>query len=167
MHSDTVAFAPLICFETAFPDMSRRSVLDGAQLLVYQSATSTFQNSWQPDQQASLAAVRAVETGRPVVQATLSGTSAAFTAAGRRLAWLDNTHRGVVQVSAPLAARTTPYVRFGDWVPAASFMLVALAAFVAALGAAQRRRVDSPIAVRPPEEPVATDAATSRSSTPS
>jgi apolipoprotein N-acyltransferase len=163
MHTDAVAFAPLICFETAFPDMSRRSVLRGAQLLVYQSATSTFQDSWQPDQQASLAAVRAVETGRPVVQATLSGTTAAFTAAGRRLAWLDNTHRGVAQVSVPLAARDTPYVRFGDWVVATSFVVIALAAVVAALGAAGRREADSSPAVTVPDQPLGSDIAPSPS----
>jgi hypothetical protein len=67
----------------------------------------------------------------------------------------------------PLAARATPYVRFGDWVPAASFTLVALAALVAALGAAQRQWVDSPVAVPPPEEPLPTDAAAFRSSSPS
>jgi apolipoprotein N-acyltransferase len=59
----------LVCFESAFPDMSRVDTDQGAQLIVYQSATSTFQGTWGPDQHASLGAVRAAETGRPVVQA--------------------------------------------------------------------------------------------------
>jgi apolipoprotein N-acyltransferase len=138
MHANGVAFAPLICFEIAFPDMSRRAVADGAQLVVYQSATSTFQGSWAPDQQASLAAVRSVETGRPVVQATLTGTSAVFTAQGDRLAWFDTHERGTVKVSVPLASRATPFVRFGDWVLAWSFVVLAAAAIIASLRAAQR-----------------------------
>ena len=36
----------LICFESAFPDMSRVDTDLGAQLIVYQSATSTFQGTW-------------------------------------------------------------------------------------------------------------------------
>ncbi|HEY1004379.1 MAG TPA: apolipoprotein N-acyltransferase, partial [Streptosporangiaceae bacterium] len=77
----------LICFESAFPDMSRVDTDLGAQLIVYQSATSTFQGTWGPDQHASLSAVRAAETGRPAVQAALTGVTAAFDARGRLLAW--------------------------------------------------------------------------------
>lgn len=133
LHAAGVTFAPLICFEIAFPDMSRRAVLGGAQLLTFQSAVSTFQGSWAPDQQASLAAVRAVETGRPAVQASLTGTSAAFTAGGQRIAWLNTHRRGVVQLSVPLASRSTPYLRFGDWVLAWSLIILASAAIGASL----------------------------------
>jgi apolipoprotein N-acyltransferase len=132
-----VRVAPLICFEVAFPDMSRHAVQLGAQVLVYQSATSTFQGSWAPDQQASLTAVRAVETGRPAVQATLTGTTTAFTARGERLAWFDTRHRGVVNLSVPLASRTTPYLRLGDWTLAGSLIVLAVAAIGASLGVAR------------------------------
>ena len=141
MHAAGIDFAPLICFEVTFPDMSRRAVLGGAQLLVYQSATSTFQGSWAPDQQASLAAVRAVETGRPTVQATLTGTSSAFTARGVRLAWLDTHHRGSIAVTVALASRATPYLRFGDWLLAWSFTVVGAAAIAASLTARPRAEV--------------------------
>ena len=86
----------LICFESAFPDMSRVDTDKGAQLIVYQSATSTFQGTWGPDQHASLAAVRAAETGRPVVQAALTGVTVAFDARGRLLAWMGQSSHGVV-----------------------------------------------------------------------
>jgi apolipoprotein N-acyltransferase len=36
----------LICFESAFPDMARVDTDLGAQLIVYQSATPTFQGTW-------------------------------------------------------------------------------------------------------------------------
>ncbi len=38
----------LICFESAFPDMSRVDTDRGAQLIVYQTSDSTFQDSWAP-----------------------------------------------------------------------------------------------------------------------
>ena len=90
----------------------------GAQLIVYQSATSTFQGGWGPDQHASLAALRAAETGRPVVQAALTGDSVAFDARGRQLAWLGQSGRGVVTVRLALPAATarTFYDQAGDYV---------------------------------------------------
>jgi apolipoprotein N-acyltransferase len=115
--------------------MSRRATLEGAELLVFQSATTTFQGSWAPDQHASLAAVRAVETGRPAVQATLAGTTAAFDAHGHQLAW-HPAATGTVTFTVPLAARDTPYDRFGDWVPA--WCLAALAASAIGLSLARR-----------------------------
>lgn len=138
----TLAFSPLICFESAFPDMSRTAVRDGADLIVYQSATTTFQGTWAPDQHASLAAVRAVETGRPVVHATLSGTSAAFDASGKQFAWLPQA-AGTTSFALPLARVTTPFDVAGDWVLAASFATLAAAALalslVAATGSGERR----------------------------
>ncbi|TXS14851.1 apolipoprotein N-acyltransferase [Streptomyces sp. adm13(2018)] len=107
---------PLICFESAFPDMSRRLVRDGAGLLVVQSSTSTFQNSWAPAQHASLAALRAAETGRPVAHATLTGVSAAYGPDGRRIGTVLGTDASAVAVrELPLSDTTTGYVRWGDW----------------------------------------------------
>jgi apolipoprotein N-acyltransferase len=122
----------LICFESAFPDMSRVDTDLGAQLIVYQSATSTFQGTWAPDQHASLGAVRAAETGRPVVQAALTGVTAAFDSRGRLLAWMGQSSRGVVTVrlGLPAASARTFYDRFGDYVPWTAVGIVILAALV-------------------------------------
>ncbi|MGW8360350.1 apolipoprotein N-acyltransferase [Streptomyces wedmorensis] len=107
---------PLVCFESAFPDMSRRLARDGADLLVVQSATSTFQDSWAPAQHASLAALRAAETGRPVVHATLTGISAAYGPDGRRIGPALGTEASAAVVrELPLSGTTTAYVRWGDW----------------------------------------------------
>ena len=122
----------LICFESAFPDMSRVDTDLGAQLIVYQSATSTFQGTWGPDQHASLSAVRAAETGRPAVQAALTGVTAAFDARGRLLAWMGQSSHGVVSVrlGLPAASAKTFYDRAGDYVPWSAVGIVILAALV-------------------------------------
>jgi apolipoprotein N-acyltransferase len=114
-----VVVGPLICFESTFPDMTRRLVDLGADVIVVQSATSSFQGSWAPEQHASLAAIRAVESGRSVVHATLTGVSAAFDPEGHELLWVPTHRRGTYHVEAPISDTITPYVRFGDWVPAA------------------------------------------------
>jgi len=122
----------LICFESAFPDMSRVDTDLGAQLIVYQSATSTFQGTWGPDQHASLSAVRAAETGRPAVQAALTGVTAAFDARGRQLAWMGQSSHGVVSVrlGLPATSAKTFYDRAGDYVPWSALAIVILATLV-------------------------------------
>ncbi|WP_395359563.1 apolipoprotein N-acyltransferase [Streptomyces sp. YH02] len=138
---------PLICFESAFPDMSRHLVRDGAGLLVVQSSTSTFQESWAPAQHASLAALRAAETGRPVAHATLTGVSAAYGPDGRRIGAVLGTDASAVAVrELPLSDTTTGYVRWGDWPLYGALAVVALVC--AAEGAGAFRRPGSAPRVR-------------------
>ena len=120
----------LICFESAFPDMSRVDANRGAQLIVYQTSDTTFQGSWAPAQHASLSAVRAAETGRPVVQAALTGDTVAFDARGRLLALMTAQQRGVtvVRLGLPPAGARTLYDRLGDYVPWVATGIVVVAA---------------------------------------
>ncbi|MEU0074409.1 apolipoprotein N-acyltransferase [Streptomyces sp. NPDC006332] len=107
---------PMVCFETAFPDMTRHLAEDGADVLVGQSSTSSFQHSWAPKQHASLAALRAAETGRPMVHATLTGVSAVYDASGRPVgSWLGTDSSAAQVYDVPLTKGVTPYVRLGDW----------------------------------------------------
>jgi apolipoprotein N-acyltransferase len=133
-----LTIGPLICFESAFPDMSRADTGQGAQLIVYQTADSTFQGTWAPAQHASLGALRAAETGRPVVQAALTGDSAAFDTRGRLVAWTGESQQGVklARLSLPATSSRTPYDRLGDYVPWAAVGVAALAALA---GGARRR----------------------------
>jgi len=122
----------LVCFESAFPDMARVDTDRGAQLIVYQSATSTFQGTWGPDQHASLGAVRAAETGRPVVQAALTGDTVAYDARGRLLAWMGQDNHGVltVRLGLPAPSARTIYDRLGDYVAWAALAIAVAAALV-------------------------------------
>ncbi|MER3521624.1 MAG: apolipoprotein N-acyltransferase [Acidimicrobiia bacterium] len=121
-----VSVAPLICFESAFPDMSRSLAQKGSDVIVVQSGNTTFQRSWLPRQHASLAAIRAAETGRPVIHATLSGVSAAFDAYGAQLAYVSTEYEGTWSVDIPLFQRDTVYSIAGDWVVWASILLSAV-----------------------------------------
>ncbi|MFF7009507.1 apolipoprotein N-acyltransferase [Streptomyces fimicarius] len=142
---------PLVCFESAFPDMSRRLVRDGAQVLVAQSATSTFQDSWAPAQHASLGALRAAENGRPMVHATLTGISAAYGPRGERVGRPLGTDASAAEVfDLPLARGGTLYGRLGDWPVYGA--LAALAALCAVEGLRALRKP----APEPPGPPART-----------
>ncbi|MFE0737259.1 apolipoprotein N-acyltransferase [Streptomyces sp. NPDC058855] len=130
---------PLVCFESAFPDMSRQLARAGAGLVVIQSATSTFQESWAPEQHASLGALRAAETGRPVVHATLTGVSAAYGPDGRRIGPALGTEASAAAVrELPLSAATTPYVRWGAWPVYGAVAVVGAVCAAAGAGAFRR-----------------------------
>jgi len=76
MHADGTAFSPLICFESAFPDMSRRVALDGAD----------FNDPLQGNQRGGndpvfffpLAAVREFQVVRSGLDAEVGRTNAGF-----------------------------------------------------------------------------------------
>jgi apolipoprotein N-acyltransferase len=131
--------------------MSRVDARRGAQLIVYQTSDSTFQDSWAPAQHASLGALRAAETGRPVVQAALTGVSAAYDAQGRLLASMSAAQRGRLTVRLGLEPGTalTPFDRYGDVVPWIAIGIALLAA-AAGLGTWRRhQRVQITLEVNP------------------
>jgi apolipoprotein N-acyltransferase len=146
-----VRIGVLICFESAFPDMSRADAVHGAQLIVYQTSDSTFQGSWAPAQHASLGALRAAETGRPVVQAALTGDSVAYDAQGRLLASMTTAQRGLLTVRLGLtpAAVLTPFDRAGDVVPWTAIGIAILAALAQFRAWRRRRGVEIKLEVNP------------------
>ncbi|WP_369167605.1 apolipoprotein N-acyltransferase [Streptomyces sp. R28] len=150
---------PMVCFESAFSDMSRNLTDDGAQVLIAQSATSTFQQSWAPEQHASLAALRPAETGRPMVHATLTGVSAVYGPSGQRIgSWLGTDESTSAVYDVPLAGGVTPYVRFGDWPVRAALLIIA------AWGASEGIRTLRPRLRRPAPEPPVQPARTAHGS---
>ena len=124
LHVGSLSVGPLISYETTFSDLARREAHLGAELLVYQSSTSSWQGSWAQSQLAAQPAVHAVEVGRPAVHAGLSGDSSAFDFRGRRLAWCPSGFRGVIVVSVPLESNATLYQRLGDWMPVTAFAVL-------------------------------------------
>lgn len=150
---DGLRVGPMVCFESAFPDMSRRLAADGAEVLLAQSSTSTFQHTWAPEQHASLAALRAAETGRPMVHATLTGVSAVYDANGARIgSWLGTDASASRVYEVPLTHGSTPYVRYGDWTPHAALLILAAWAATEAVRTVRLRRSAPP----PPAPPART-----------
>ncbi|WP_430332972.1 apolipoprotein N-acyltransferase [Rhodococcus sp. ACT016] len=141
MNAGGLRVGPLISFEETFPDMARAQARAGADLLVYQTSTATFQGSWAPAQLASFGALRAAESGRPVAAAALTGESAAFDARGRRLGSMPADQHGVLLAEVPLHTENTVYDRLGNYVPG----LCAAIVIGYAAGALTRRRAPSTV----------------------
>ncbi len=127
---DGVRLGPLISYESTFPDLRRALAARGADVTVVQGSLTTFHGSWAQRQQAAAEAVRAAESGRAAVLVNSSGTSAAFDALGRPLAWHGPDERGAFVVTVPRHTGLPPYVRWGDAVPVLA-AVVAMAGVVA------------------------------------
>jgi len=141
---------PMVCFESAFPDMSRSLARDGADVLLAQSSTSTFQQSWAPEQHASLAALRAAETGRPMVHSTLTGASAVYGPSGERVGdWLGTSESAWDVYEIPLADGVTPYARFGEWPVYAALLILAALGTTQGIRSLRIRRAAPEPHVRP------------------
>ncbi|MGH2347875.1 MAG: apolipoprotein N-acyltransferase [bacterium] len=118
-----------ICFESIFPEVSRALVRGGAQAIVVITNDAWSDGTAGPAQHARFAPLRAVETGRWVVQAANSGLSVIVDPHGRVVASLPMEQRGVLRGAITLQGGMTPYARWGDWF--AQLMVAAAVAAVA------------------------------------
>ena len=115
-----------ICYEDAFGG-ELIPAARGAGMLVNVTNDAWYGHSiaaWQHDQ---IAAMRAVEFGRPMLRATNTGITSAIGPDGRTLGELPWFTAGVLEVSVAAREGETPYLRFGDaLVLAASIALIAV-----------------------------------------
>ena len=132
-----VRIATLICFESAFGYQVRPLVRDGAQVLVLSTNNRSYRRSANSAQHVAIGQMRAAETGRPVVQASISGITAVIDADGLVHDRTRLFHNTVVQTTVEATTGQTPYVRYGEWVTFLSIAVVAVA--LAATGFRRRR----------------------------
>ena len=116
--------ATVICFESAFGYQVRPLVRDGAEVIVVSTNNRSYRRSANSAQHVAIGQMRAAETGRPVVQAAISGISALIDASGAVHAHTELFERTVLQGTVDATRGETLYVRFGDWVVAASLIAV-------------------------------------------
>jgi len=103
----------LICFEIAIDDISRDLVNSGATVILSQTNNSDFGRSDETFQQVAIAKLRAIETGRAVVNDSTVGVSAIFAPDGSTLAQLPTFEPGVMVTRVPLRTALTPAVVVG------------------------------------------------------
>jgi apolipoprotein N-acyltransferase len=133
--SAPLRFGPLICWESAFADLTNAQVRRGAQILVVSTDDAWFGTTAGPYMHAQIAQLRAIENGMWVVRAASTGVSGII------------APDGTYVTSTQLGTRTVVTGMVGP--PAGSFFSrigptpVALALIVLyALSVARKRRVE-------------------------
>lgn len=114
---DGISLAVLICFETLFGDVARDNIMvgdDPAGVLISATTDASFGLSAEPAQHLAQSRLRAVETGRWVVHAALSGSSAFVAPDGTTEQDTALFERATIRRDVPVVAGTTPFLVLGD-----------------------------------------------------
>jgi apolipoprotein N-acyltransferase len=135
---DGTRVGPLICWESAYPGDARQLARDGAQVLLILTNNASFGTGAGPRQHLAAGQLRAVETGRTIVQGAVTGISAVIDPTGRTSSETGLYQQTTIRVAAPPRAGLTPYVRYGRGIEAA-LIGIAVAGIVLA-GLLWRRR---------------------------
>ena len=104
----------IICFESIYPELSRRSVLDGAEILIETTNDSWLKDSPAMTQHLAHGVFRSVENGRYLVRSANSGISATIDSRGRIIKTLDIDQKGVITDTVYFCDETTLYTKTGD-----------------------------------------------------
>lgn len=121
----------VVCFESAFGPLVRDFVRAGAEAIVVSTNNRSYRRSGNTEQHLALSRMRAAETGRPVVQASLSGISAVIDPDGTVRDRTELFEKAIVDATITTTTGDTLYVRFGDWVVWGCAVAVVVASIVA------------------------------------
>ncbi|MCH8551081.1 MAG: apolipoprotein N-acyltransferase [Natronospirillum sp.] len=127
----------LICYEAAYPGLSRTQTLD-THLLVVISNDAWFGRSLAPAQHLQITRARAIENQRDMVRATQNGISAVVNHHGQLMARTPQFEAATVAGQLFLRTGTTPYQRWGEGLVWLLSTLTLLAALVLTLGLVRR-----------------------------
>lgn len=103
----------IICFELAWDQTVRDTVLGGAQLVAVQSNNSTYTHTAQPQQQFVITRVRAMELRRDIVVATTSSFSGLIRADGVIVDRTQEASAAARSYAVPLRSTVSAGVRVG------------------------------------------------------
>lgn len=116
----------LICFEIAEDDIPRDLANQGAELILSQTNNADFGYSDETWQQSALAKLRAIETGRTVINISTVGHSAIYKFDGTIQAELPWYTSGAMVEQVELRGGVTPAAALGGWFD----LLIALLAMI-------------------------------------
>ncbi len=111
------AFGTPICYENSFPAIERDMVRQGATFFVLTTNNASYGFTAASEQHLVMSRLRAVETGRWVVHAAVSGISAFVDPTGTVRGETDLFDPAIMRATIRTSSAKTIYVRFGDWVP--------------------------------------------------
>jgi apolipoprotein N-acyltransferase len=133
----------LICYEGIFPDLSRRAVAHGADLLLNITNDAWYGNSSAPYQLLAMSAMRSVETHTAMVRVANTGISAVIEPDGRITARTELFTRGTEIRTVKWRRGGTIYTAIGDLFAEICFGL-GIIGLIAALFAPRRPLPDVP-----------------------
>src|SRR3954454_7023876 len=114
LHTDAGRLGVAISYEVFFSDRARIAVRHGADIMLVPTNASSFSTGQVPAQELAAGRLRAMETGRWVVQAAPTGYSGIVDPGGTVLEHSDLGEQDVIQRRIERRAGQTPATRLGD-----------------------------------------------------
>lgn len=143
MIVDGSSIGTIICWESTYPEDSRTLVREGARMLLVSTNNASFGEGPASLQHLASSQLRAVEEGRTLVQAAVSGVSAVIAPDGAASHRTGLYQQATVRVPVVPRAGLTLYARAGRLVEAAMIAVAVATALVALLPWTRRRQVPS------------------------
>lgn len=113
---DGVKVGLAICFDVIYDDVINEGLGAGAEVLVLQTNNADFRGTDENLQQLAFARMRAIETGRSVVNISTVGTSQIIRPDGSTVASLDAGKAGALLEDVELRSGLTAGVVLGPWI---------------------------------------------------
>ncbi len=140
MDVNGVGVGLAICFDVVYDDVIWSAARDGAEVYLLQTNNADFRGTDENLQQLSFARMRAIETGRSVVNLSTVGTSQVFGPDGTELDGLPQGVAGAMLTTMPLRTGLTPAVILGPAIQIGLAVASILALVAAGVIAGVRRR---------------------------
>ncbi|MBO1902550.1 apolipoprotein N-acyltransferase [Leucobacter weissii] len=146
----TVRAGIAICFDIIFDDHAVAMIGDGAEVIFAQTNNADFGRTDESAQQLQIARLRAVETGRALVNISTVGTSAVVLPDGSEADRLPTHTAGAMIAEVPLVRGETPALRLGSGIALAWGLAAVVGVGLGAAGAllARGRRGPDPAGAR-------------------
>ena len=107
-----------ICFDVIYDSLIWEGATGGAEVYLFQTNNADFRGTDENLQQLAVARLRAIETGRAVVNLSTVGTSQVIAPDGTTIDGLPADEPGNMLTDVPLRTGLTPAVVLGPWVVA-------------------------------------------------
>jgi len=115
----------LVCYEAIFPELARRFVADGSDLLVNITNDAWFGRSSAPAQHLAMVRFRAIENRVWIARAANTGISAFVTPSGQIVSPSDLFETSYIVEKVGLGAQPGLYAKLGDLIPG-FFLLISM-----------------------------------------
>jgi len=126
-ETEKMKFSCLICFESIFPEISRESVINGAEFLINITNDGWFGKISGPQQHNDMAILRSVENGVPLTRCSNTGISMIVDKYGNILKETKLFKEDFITSPVSTEHTTTLYQIFGDLLPIVSLIFTVLA----------------------------------------
>ena len=130
IFTNSALIGPLVCYEDVFPEVSRKLVKNGAQILINVTNDGWYGLTSAAHQHLALSIFRSVETNRYLVRSANTGVSAIISPRGNIITQTPLFESAVIMGPVFPLNNETFFVKYGNWFPIACG-LICIFGFVA------------------------------------